>query len=66
MCTVATAPGSLSGLQQQFSDDLAAFEQRLGAASFGERQTVVDQRADAAGGEVVQQHGHRRGTDVGS
>jgi hypothetical protein len=21
----------------------------------------VDQRADAAGGEVVQQHGHRRG-----
>jgi hypothetical protein len=29
-------------------------EQRLGAAGFGERQTVVDQRADAAGGEVVQ------------
>ena len=50
MCTVATAPGSLSGLQQQFSDDLAAFEQRLGAAGFGERQAVVDQRADAAGG----------------
>src|SRR6516162_11473283 len=48
---------SLSGLQQQFSDDLAAFEQRLGAAGFGERQAVVDQRADAAGGEVVQQHG---------
>ena len=39
---------SLSGLQQQFSDDLAAFEQRLGAAGFGERQAVVDQRADAA------------------
>src|SRR6516164_11823510 len=56
---------SLSGLQQQFSDDLAAFEQRLGAAGFGERQAVVDQRADAAGGEVVQQRGHRRGTDVG-
>ena len=47
-------PRSLSGLQQQFSDDVAAFEQRLGVAGFGERQAVVDQRADAAGGEVVQ------------
>src|SRR6516225_8127953 len=69
--TMSPAPGAsdeiiaLSRLQQQFSDDLAAFEQRLGAAGFGERQAVVDQRADAAGGEVVQQHGHRRGTDVG-
>src|SRR6202040_1148089 len=41
---------SLSGLQQQFSDDLAAFEQRLGAAGLGERQAVVDQRAGAGGG----------------
>ena len=43
---------------------LAAFQHRMGAGSLGERQAGMDQRFDAAGGEVVEQHAVRCRADV--
>src|SRR3954468_6412803 len=56
---------ALLKLHYDLADDLARFEHLVGAACLGERQARVDQRADAAGGEMIEQRICRRFANVG-
>src|SRR3954451_20781620 len=56
---------ALLRLHHDFSNHLARFEHFMGAAGFGEFQAGMDQRLDAAGGEVIEQGAVCRRAGIG-